>query len=109
MPVCRLAGRSTRVQVMAVMRFKRLLPNRGLRLLSRHLPLQVKLPLLMTVVLVTVLAVVFAVTYTTLRRNAVFAANERLTRATRQITLISATAVSANRQRYVRVGNDSLV
>jgi signal transduction histidine kinase len=94
---------------MAVMRFKKLLPNRGLRLLSRRLPLQVKLPLLMTVVLVTVLGVVFVVTYTTLRRNAVFAANERLTRATRQIALISSTAVAANRARYVRVGSDSLV
>ena len=71
--------------------------------------LELKLPLLMSALLATVLVVMLAVTYATLRRNAIEAVDTRLTRATRQLALVSAGAVAANRPRYTGVGNDSLV
>lgn len=71
--------------------------------------LQVKLPVLMSLVLATVLTIVFVVTYTTLRRSVLEAAQERLARATKQIALVTATTVAAQQPRYVAVGNDSVV
>src|SRR5688572_19782483 len=73
------------------------------------MPLQVKLPVLMSLVLATVLTIVSVATYTTLRRGALETAQERLARATRQIALVSATTVAAAQPRYVAVGNDSVV
>ena len=77
--------------------------------MTRRMPLQVKLPLLMSAVLATVLTIVFVVTYTTLRRSVIETAQERLVRASRQIALSSATAIAALQPRYVAVGNDSVV
>jgi signal transduction histidine kinase len=92
-----------------VSRLKRLSPAYGLKLVSRRMPLQVKLPLLMTAVLAVVLTIVLVVTYATLRRNVLTAAHERLSRATRQIAQVSAATISAQQPRYVAVGNDSVV
>jgi signal transduction histidine kinase len=92
-----------------VSRFKRLSPSQGLRLMSRRMPLQLKLPLLMSVVLATVLTVAFAVTYASIRRSALEAVQERLVRATRQIALVSVTAIAGQQPRYSAVGNDSVI
>jgi signal transduction histidine kinase len=73
------------------------------------MPLQLKLPLLMTAVLAVVLTIVIVVTYATLRRNVLEAAQQRLARATRQIAQVSAQTVIAQQPRYVAVGNDSAV
>jgi signal transduction histidine kinase len=92
-----------------VPRFKRLSPVLGIKMLSRRMPLELKLPLLMSAVLALVLTIVIAVTYTTLRRNVFEATQERLTRATRQIAQVSGTAVAGQQPRYVTIGNDSVI
>jgi signal transduction histidine kinase len=71
--------------------------------------LEIKLPLLMTAVLTMVLTIVIAVTYTTVRRNAVLAAHERLARATRQIAQISTAALTAPSGRYARLASDTVI
>lgn len=71
--------------------------------------LEVKLPLLMSAVLAIVLTIVLLVTYTTLRRNTLAAAQERLKRATRQLAVTGASSIATQQSRYVRVGNDSIV
>ena len=71
------------------------------------MPLQLKLPLLMTAVLAVVLTIVILATYATLRRSVLSAAQERLSRATRQIAQVSAATVASQQPRYVAVGNDS--
>ena len=78
-------------------------------MIGRRIPLQIKLPLLISALLTTVLAIVLVFTYATLRRNASLAVHERLTRATRQIALVSASAVAGNQPRYLAVGNDSVI
>jgi signal transduction histidine kinase len=92
-----------------VSRFKRLSPVVGVRLLSRRMPLELKLPLLMSAVLVCVLAVVVVVTYTALRNDVLDAAHQRLERATRQLAQSSATTMASQQPRYVRVASDSLI
>lgn len=76
---------------------------------AKRLSLEVKLPLLMSAVLVTVLGSALLLTYTTLRRTALAAASERLSRATRQIALIGSGGLATAQARYARVANDSLV
>ena len=72
--------------------------------LLRNLSLELKLPLLMSVVLATVLLLAVGATYTTLQSSALAAARQRLDRATRQLATISSTAVFAQQARYRDAG-----
>jgi signal transduction histidine kinase len=71
--------------------------------------LELKLPLLMSAVLVVVLAISVVATMTTLRRNARLSAQERITRAVHEIVTVGATNLAATGSRYRAVGNDSVV
>ena len=66
----------------------------------RNLSLELKLPLLMSVVLATVLSIALIATYSTLRQAALEGARERLVRATRQIALVGAASVATQGVRY---------
>ncbi len=78
-------------------------------LFSRRLSLEVKLPLLMSAVLVTVLGISLLLTYTTLRSTALAAARERLTRASKQVASFGQNQFAQARARYVPVVTDSAV
>ena len=73
------------------------------------MPLELKLPLLMSLVLVAVLGVALIVTHTTLRSTAIEAARERVTRATRQLAAVSSAGVATSQLRYAGVANDSAI
>ena len=77
--------------------------------LLRKLPLELKLPLLMSVVLATVLSLALLATYTTLRSAALESAHTRLDRATRQLATISNTGVSATQPRYLAAGKNPAI
>jgi signal transduction histidine kinase len=71
--------------------------------------LAVKLPLLMSIVLMTVLGIALAVTYTALQRTAVARATEQLARATRQLASLGAATVPTQHARFLPVTNDSAI
>src|SRR2546430_17126272 len=71
--------------------------------------LERKLPVLMSGVLLVILAVSLALTYTTLARAAVETANQRLRRAARQLAAVGVTNIRQSRARYLAVANDSAV
>ena len=75
----------------------------------RNLSLELKLPLLMSVVLATVLSIALIATYSTLRRAALDGARERLVRATRQIALVGAAGVATQGMRYQEAARDSAI
>jgi len=84
-------------------------PSQGLRLMTRRMSLAVKLPLLMSIVLATVLGIALAVTYTTLQRVAITRASEQLVRATRQLASLGAATVPTQHARFLPVTNDSAI
>jgi signal transduction histidine kinase len=77
--------------------------------ITRRLPLELKLPLLMSVVLAAVLTTALAATYSTMRSTALVAAKDRLMRATRQIAAVGASGLAAQNSRYAAVAADSAV
>jgi signal transduction histidine kinase len=84
-------------------------PSRGIRAMSRRLSLEIKLPLLMSVVLAVVLVASLAATITTIRRNAVDAAHERVVRGVHEIVTVGAASLDATTARYRLIANDSAV
>ena len=75
----------------------------------RNLSLELKLPLLMSVVLATVLSIALLATYSTLRNTAMQSARERLVRATRQIATVGASGIGTLTTRYKAVGEENAV
>ena len=71
--------------------------------------LAVKLPLLMSIVLATVLGIALAVTYTALQRMAIARSTEQLGRATRQLASLGAATVPTQHARFLPVANDSAI
>lgn len=69
------------------------------------MPLELKLPLLLSAILVAVLGVALLLTYATLRNVALNAARERLTRATRQLAVVGAAGLSTSHARYASVAS----
>jgi signal transduction histidine kinase len=69
--------------------------------------LQLKLPLLMSVVLALVLAVTVVATYATLRSYAVWRVQDRLLRASRQIASLAAAGIATQQARYAGIVGDS--
>jgi signal transduction histidine kinase len=80
-----------------------------LRSITRRLPLELKLPLLMSAVLAVVLSIALIVTYSTLRASALGVVRDRLTRATRQIATVASSGVLTQHTRYVRAARDSAI
>jgi signal transduction histidine kinase len=76
---------------------------------TRRLPLSVRLPLMMSLILATVLGVAVIGTYTTLRSYAVARVTGRLESATRQIATLGANGIGTQYARYLPVANDSAV
>jgi signal transduction histidine kinase len=93
----------------AVSESKRVSPVAGLQSLTRRMPLELKLPLLISALFAAVLSVTLAATYTTLRASNIERAAERLTRATRQLALTGAATLTARTSTYAAVGEDSVV
>jgi signal transduction histidine kinase len=77
--------------------------------MTRRMSLAVKLPLLMSIVLVTVLGIALAVTYTSLQRMALARATEQLARATRQLASLGAATVPTQHARFLPVADDSAI
>jgi signal transduction histidine kinase len=77
--------------------------------MTRRMSLAVKLPLLMSVVLATVLGIALVVTYTALQRMAVARVTEQLGRATRQLASLGAATVPTQHARFLPVTNDSAI
>jgi signal transduction histidine kinase len=75
----------------------------------RSLSLELKLPLLMSIVLATVLTIALFATYSTLRTTALDAARERLLRATRQIAVVGTTGLATQGARYLTAARDSAI
>jgi signal transduction histidine kinase len=75
----------------------------------RNLSLELKLPLLMSAVLATVLTIALIATYSTLRTSALEGAHERLRRATRQIAVVGTTGIATQGVRYQMAGRDSAI
>ena len=73
------------------------------------MPLQVKLPLLMSALLAVVLTVTTVGTYATLRDYAVSRVEDRLIRASRQIAALSSAGLVTQRTRYAGIAADSAV
>jgi signal transduction histidine kinase len=73
------------------------------------MPLELKLPLLMSAVLVAVLGVALILTDATLSDVALKTARERLNRATRQLASVGSTGLTSANARYASVANDSAV
>jgi signal transduction histidine kinase len=63
----------------------------------------------MSIVLVTVLGIALAVTYTALQRMALARATEQLGRATRQLASLGAATVPTQHARFLPVANDSAI
>ena len=84
-------------------------PSQGLKDVSRRMSLELKLPLLMSMVLATVLGIALIVTVTTLQRAAVLRAAERLYRATRQLATLGAATIPTQHTRFLQIANDSAV
>ena len=76
---------------------------------SRWNSLESKLPLLMSIVLVTVLTIALIVTYTTLANVATETVNERLTRATKTLAAQGAAGIAQQRPRYLAGARDSTI
>src|SRR5205085_9793164 len=98
-----------RRRLYGVSRRMRFSPSQGFKVMTRRMSLAVKLPLLMSVVLASVLGIALAVTYTTLQRVAVTRAAEQLARATRQLTSLAAATVPTQHARFLPVANDSAI
>jgi len=77
--------------------------------MTRRMPLELKLPLLMSAIIAGVLAVALIATYTTLRRTALDRARDRADRATRQIATVAASGMVTQHARYLAVANDSSI
>jgi len=75
----------------------------------KELPLRVKLPLLMSLVLAGTVGVALLATYGSLRRTQLQIVEERLARATRQLATLGAASISAQHARFQPVANDSAV
>ena len=75
----------------------------------KNLSLELKLPLLMSVVLATVLTIALVATYSTLRTSALEGARERIRRATRQIAAVGTSGIATQGMRYQLAGRDSAV
>jgi signal transduction histidine kinase len=75
----------------------------------RNLSLELKLPLLMSAVLATVLTIALIATYSTLSTSALEGAQERLRRATRQLAVVATTGVATQGMRYQAAGRDSAI
>jgi len=73
------------------------------------MPLELKLPLLMSAVLAAVLTVSMVATITTMRRNARLSAIDRMTKAVHEIITVGAANLSTQGARYRAVGNDTAV
>jgi len=71
------------------------------------MPLQAKLPLLMAALLAVFVVVITVATYAILRDYAASRVQERLIRATRQITTLSSTGIVTQRARYLPIVGDS--
>jgi signal transduction histidine kinase len=80
-----------------------------LRSITRRLPLELKLPILMSVVLAAVLSIALAATYSTLRSTAIAVAKDRLRRATIQIASVGTTGLATQHTRYAAVAADSAI
>ena len=80
-----------------------------MRSITRRWPLELKLPLLMSVVLAAVLSIALAATRSTLRSTAVAAAKDRLLRATRQIATVSVTGLVTQHNRFAALAGDTAV
>ncbi len=77
--------------------------------MMRRMPLEAKLPLLMTAILATVLAIAVIASYISMRSAALSRAVDRADRATRQIAMVAAQGLPAQNQRYRAIANDSVV
>ena len=77
--------------------------------LLRNLSLELKLPLLMTVVLAIVLSIALIATYSTLRTSNLDAGRERVIRATRQIAAVGSTGIITQHNRYKAAAQDPAV
>src|SRR5690349_1510328 len=71
----------------------------------KELPLRVKLPLLMSLVLAGTVGVALLATYGSLRRTQLQIVEERLTRATRQLATLGASSITAQHTRFLPVAN----
>ena len=77
--------------------------------MMKELPLKLKLPLLMSLVLAGTVGVALLATYTSLRRTQIQIVQERLTRATRQLATLGAAGIAAQQARFLPVANDSAI
>lgn len=87
----------------------RISPARGLQLVARRVSLELKLTLLMSTVLAIVLTIALIAVDATLRRYAVSRAEDRLSRATRQIATVAGSGIATQQVRYAVVANDSII
>jgi signal transduction histidine kinase len=92
-----------------VARPKRFSPREGLSRVARRLPLELKLPLLMSAILAVVLTIALVATYSTLRSAAIDRARDRVNRATHQIATVGASGLATQHARYLTVANDSVI
>lgn len=77
--------------------------------MTRQLPLIVKIPLLMSAILVVVMGVALLATYQSLRDTSLDRARQRLSRATRQFAASAVDGLEMARQRYTAAARDTLV
>ena len=84
-------------------------PGQGREQVARRLPLELKLPMLMTAILATVLTIAVIATYVSLRSAALARAVDRADRATRQIATVAAASLPPLNLRYRAVVNDSAI
>ena len=86
---------------------QRLSPVEGFSRVSHRMPLELKLPLLMSVLLAVLVTITIIATYSALRDFATSRVEDRLVRATRQITTLSSTGIVTQRARYLPIVSDS--
>ena len=73
------------------------------------MPLAVKIPLLMSAILLVVMGVALLATYTSLRDSSLDRARQRLVRATRQLAASAVASMATTTERYASAARDSLV
>ena len=77
--------------------------------MTRRMPLEAKLPILLSAILASVLTIALIATYISLRSAALDAVSDRADRATRQIATNAAAGLPSLHTRYLAVANDSVV
>ena len=86
---------------------QRLSPVQGMSRVNRRLPLELKLPLLMSALLAVLVTITTIATYQALRDFATSRVQDRLVRATRQIMTLSTAGIATQRVRYLPIIADT--